>query len=193
MKLLIGTNNKNKLTQFQKLFKELAKDIEVLAPADLGITDDVIEDGETLLENAERKVKFYSEKSGLSTLADDTGLFIDALNGEPGLHSRRWISGTDKDRYTKVLEKMKNIPEEKRTCRYTGVLVFCDPKNKEFWKHKYDLEGVIATTPKEGSGFGYDPIVIVNGKYYSQLSEEERLKINHRGIGVKELLRYLNR
>jgi len=193
MKILIGTNNNNKLRQFRNIFKDLNGNIELLTLADLNIKDDVEEDSDKLLENAEKKAKYYGEKSNIPTLADDTGLFIDSLGGEPGLHSKRWFSGTDKDRYMKILEKMKGVAEEKRTCHYAGALVFYNPTNKKIWRYEQNVDGIIATSPKEGEGFGYDPIVIIKntGRYYSDFSEEEKAEISHRGLGIKELLKHL--
>lgn len=190
MKILIGTNNNNKLGQFIKIFGDLDKSLELLSLQDLAIDDDIKEDKDSLLENAKKKARYYGEKTNIPTLADDTGLFIDALNGEPGIHAKRWFDGTEKDRYMKILEKMKDIPREKRTCRYCGVLVFYSPKTKKIWSYEQDLEGIIADSPKEGGGFGYDPIVIVRcyNKYYSELTDEEKFKINHRGLGVRKLL-----
>jgi XTP/dITP diphosphohydrolase len=176
MKLLIGTNNENKLRQFRRIFVRLAPDIELLTLADFGVTDDVEEDGSDLLTNAKKKAKFYGEKSGLISLADDTGLFIDALDGEPGVHAKRWHEGTEEERYMKILERMKDVPDGKRTCRYTGVIAVYDPARKDFWTYENKLEGRIASDALPGSGFGYDPIVIIDkfGKYYSQLTDEER-------------------
>ncbi|MFA5355512.1 MAG: non-canonical purine NTP pyrophosphatase [Candidatus Paceibacterota bacterium] len=190
MKILIGTNNKNKLGQFERIFKSLDDTLELFSLADLNITDDVEEDSEDLLENASKKARYYGEKSGLPTLADDTGLFIDALDGEPGTHSKRWLSGSDRDRYLKVLERMEGVPREKRTCRYRGALAFYSP-GKDLWTYQQDLEGVISPVFKEGKGFGYDPIVLVNNKYYSDYTEEEKAQISHRGMGARELLKHL--
>lgn len=191
MKILIGTNNKNKLEQFRRIFRNLGSDIELVSLSEAGITSDVEEDEDNLLANAKKKAQFYSEASGMLTLADDTGLFIDALGGEPGVHAKRWHEGTEKDRNLKILERMKDVPSEKRTCRYTGVLAVYNPETKEFWTHQSDLEGTIADKPMEANGFGYDPIFISTAfnKYYSQLTDEERDSISHRGLGVKEFLK----
>jgi XTP/dITP diphosphohydrolase len=191
MKILIGTNNKNKLEQFRNIIQGFGKDLEIFSLVDLKITDDVEEDSEDLLENASKKARHYGEESGICTLADDTGLFIDALNGEPGTHSRRWLAGSDKDRYVKILERMKGVPKEKRTCRYRGALAFYDPERKDIWKYQHDLEGIISDTFKEGNGFGYDPIVIVNGRYYSDYTDAEKAKVIHRGPGIAALMKYL--
>jgi XTP/dITP diphosphohydrolase len=195
MKILVGTHNKDKLGQFKRIFAWLNSDIELLSLDDLGINDEVEEDRDSLLENAKKKARFYGEKSGFMTLSDDLGLFIDALNGEPGLHAKRWLSGTDKDRYMKVLERMNNVSGEKRTCRYKGVLAVYNHENKTCWTFESDLDGKISYEPKDGKGFGYDPIFIVagDGRHYSEFSENERNKVSHRGLGVKVFLEHFGR
>jgi XTP/dITP diphosphohydrolase len=191
MKILIGTNNENKLNQFKRIFKNLGSDIELVSLKNIGITDDVEEDADNLLDNAKKKAQFYGEKSGMITLADDLGLFVDALDGEPGIHAKRWHEGTDLERCHKLLERLKDIPEEKRTCRYTGVLVVFDPNKKEFWNYENNIEAVISDEFKGDLGFGYDPIFkLENGKHYAELTDEERDAISHRGLGVRELIKF---
>ena len=191
MKILIGTNNENKFNQFKRVFNNLNPDIDLCSLKELGIADEVEEDSENLLDNAKKKAKYYGEKSGMLTLSDDLGFFVDALDGEPGTHAKRWHLGTDRERYIKILEMMKNMPEEKRTCRYKSALAVYNPTKKDFWVYEQDLEGKIANEPRKGNGFGYDPIVLINGKYYSEFTDEKRYKVSHRGLGVKELLKYL--
>jgi len=191
MKILIGTNNENKLKQFQRIFRNLGSDIELISLKEVGITSDAEEDEDNLLANAKKKAKFYADVSGMITLADDTGLFIDALGGEPGVHAKRWHEGTEKDRYLKIMERMKDISNEKRNCRYNGVLAVYNPETQEFWTHESSLEGIIANKPMEANGFGYDPIFISTAfnKYYSQLTDEERDSISHRGLGINKFLK----
>lgn len=193
MEILIGTNNKNKLDQFKRIFKRLNADVVLFSLRDLDIGDEVEEDQDNLLENAKKKAKYYGEKSNSLTLADDTGLFIDKLGGQPGVHAKRWHAGTENDRNIKILEMMAAVPKGQRTCRYTGVLALYNPENKEFWTYENNLEGTIADEASGAGGFGYDPIFISTqfNKYYSQLSDEERDSISHRGLGIKELLNYL--
>lgn len=191
MKILIGTNNENKLKQFARIFNNLESDIELVSLKEAGITDDVEEDQDNLLDNAKKKAQFYGELSKMLTMADDMGLFIDALDGEPGIHAKRWHEGTEKERYLKILELMKDIPKGKRTCRYTGVLAVYNPKDETFWRFENNVEGTIADEPLEGGGFGYDPIFITAeyNKYYSQLTDEEKDAISHRGAGAKEFVK----
>jgi XTP/dITP diphosphohydrolase len=189
MKILIGTNNGNKLTQFRRIFKKHIPEAELFSLADIKIEQDVEEDADTLLKNAKKKAKFFGDLSQMITLADDTGLFIDALNGEPGIHARRWHAGTEADRNKKILERMKNIPEKQRACRYKGVIAIYNPEKNSFWIYEGSLEGKVSEKIVKGLGFGYDPIFITKayGKYYSELSDKERDAISHRGMGIREL------
>ena len=193
MKILIGTTNKDKFRQFKKAFDIHEKDFEVVSLAELGITDDVEEDGETLSENSRKKAQYFGKKSGLMTLADDTGLFVDALDGKPGIHAKRWHEGTYRDRNLKLLEELKDVSKEKRTARYIGVVSVYDPKNDIFWEFEKKTEGLICEEFFDEDGFGYDPIFWENtfGKRFSELTEGENLSISHRGMGVKELVDFL--
>jgi len=192
-KILIGTNNPNKFKQFKAAFKKYAPEIKILNPADLGITEDVEEDGDNLLDNAKKKAQFFAEKSGLITMGDDTGLFVDALNGEPGLHSKRWHEGTDIERNHKMIERLKGI--ENRKARYIGVLAVYDPETKEFWNYEGRVEGEIADEFRGWNGHGYDAIFKTDhfGKHYAELSDEEESQISHRYRGVKAFIEYLKR
>lgn len=192
-KILIGTNNSSKFKQFKAAFFKFAPEIEVMMPSDLGIMEDVEEDGEDLLTNAKKKAKFYGEKSGLICLSDDTGLFVDALNGEPGLHSKRWHAGTETDRNHKLIERMKGI--EDRKAHYTGVLATYGSKTKEEWSFEGRVEGEIMEEFRGTNGHGYDSIFKTArfGKHYSELTLEEEAQISHRYNGVKNFLEYLKK
>jgi|WetSurMetagenome_2_1015567.scaffolds.fasta_scaffold136217_2 XTP/dITP diphosphohydrolase len=189
MKILIGTNNENKLRQFRRMFGKFMPEAEVYSLGDMNITDDVEEDGETLFENATKKAKYFGEKSGIITLADDTGLFVDVLDGEPGVHAKRWHAGTEKERNLKLIEKLKNISESERTCRYVGVLAIYNPKNKKSWTYEGKVEGWISDEFKGTSGFGYDQIFktkAYDGRHYAELDHAEKDLISHRGMGIRE-------
>lgn len=192
MKILLGTNNQNKLKQFQRIFRRFGSDTELITLKDANIDVDVEEDADNLLENAKKKAEFYGKLSGTLALADDTGLFVDILGGEPGIHAKRWHDGTELDRCYKLLERLNEIPEGKRTCRYTGVLAVYNPNKKNFWTYQNDTEGIISNEFKGNDGFGYDPIFkLSNGKHYAELTDKERDAISHRGPGIKEFLKFL--
>jgi len=195
LEILIGTNNVNKLEQFKKVFDEDMPGTVVLSLNDLGVDDDVEEDADNLLDNAKKKAEYYGKKTGRITLADDTGLFVDALGGEPGIHAKRWHAGTEEERNKRLLERMKDVVEEDRTCRYVGVLAIYNPSRDKFWVFEGISEGSIALGPKGSGGFGYDSIFISkeSGRYFAELSMEEKNKLSHRGRGVRELAKNLDK
>ncbi|MDX9913349.1 MAG: non-canonical purine NTP pyrophosphatase [Candidatus Moranbacteria bacterium] len=195
MKILIGTTNENKFDQFSHIFRRLTQEVELLSLLDLDIDDDVREDGETLLENAKKKAKFFAQKSGFITLSDDTGLFVDALGGAPGINAKRWHTGTDRDRCLKLIEKLRDIAEKERTCRYIGAIAVYDPISAKFFEHQSSVEGYITDDFRGEAIFGYDQIFhsIHFGKNYAQLSEDEKMQLSHRGLGVDEFLKSIGK
>ena len=189
MKILIGSNNENKLRQFRRMFGKFMPEAEILSLNDVNIADDISEDKDTLLENAVKKAEYFGNKSGLVTLADDTGLFVDVLDGEPGIHAKRWHAGTERERNLKLIERLKNVPENKRTCRYIGVLAVYNPENKKIWTYEGKTEGWISDEFKGTSGFGYDQIFKTKayaGRHYAELAHMEKDLISHRGMGIRE-------
>ncbi|MDH4330057.1 MAG: non-canonical purine NTP pyrophosphatase [Candidatus Moranbacteria bacterium] len=195
MKILIATGNQDKLSQFKRIFENLGSDIELLSLKDVGIFDDVEEDQETLLENAKKKAKFYAEKSGLPSLSDDFGIFVNALDGFPGVSSKRWMKGSDKDRCAALIEKLKKFPKEKWTAKYIGAVALYDPEKKKFWENVNEAEGVVVDEFRGDQFFGYDSIFESKkfGKTFAELGDEEKMFVGHRSLGIKELLRHLSR
>jgi XTP/dITP diphosphohydrolase len=187
MKILIGTNNFNKFGNYKDAFDTYAPEVELLKVSDLKITEDPEESFDTLKENAIKKATVFGEISGLITLADDTGLFVDALNGEPGLHTKRWHTGSDHDRCVKLLERL--VGKDKKAS-YRWAVAAYNPSNKKVWTFESILEGEIAGEFKDAGGFGYDKMFIVPviKKYYSELSKEDLLDFGGRGRAVKELI-----
>jgi len=195
MKILIGTNNKNKLAQFKRTLEKLVPDWEIVSLAEAGVDFDVEEDGDTLLHNAQKKAREYAESSGLFTIADDTGLFVDALGGEPGIHAKRWAQGSSHDRCLRLLERLKDVPEKERTVQYRAVMAAYDPEKEKSYVAETVVDGLIVDEPKGENGFGYDPIFFVNqlGKRFAELSKDEIDSISHRTIGAKKVIEdYLN-
>lgn len=191
MKVLIGTNNLNKFQEYNHIFAKYAPNIKLFNPSDFKIDDDPEEDADTLLNNAVKKAKFFGKKSGIITLADDTGLFVDALNGEPGINTKRWHKGSDYDRCIKLLECLKGMPWEKRRARYKGAFAAYNPESNKLWKFLGGVEGFISNEFRGDGGFGYDRIfklTSLEDKYYSELSIKELIEIGDRGRAVKELI-----
>jgi len=155
----------------------------------------VEEDGDDLLTNAKKKAQFFGEKANLICLSDDTGIFVDVLNGEPGLHSKRWHDGTDRERCLKLIDRLKNFKPEEKTARYIGVVVVYDPEEKEFWDFEGRVEGWVADKFKGIYGFGYDGIFKTSQfeKHYAQLTDEQKDQISHRSRGVKSFVEYIKK
>ena len=187
MKILIGTNNKNKYKNYEEAFQTYAPEVELVNTSDLGIVDDSEEDADSLLGNDIKKAKFFGEKSGLITVADDTGLFVDALNGEPGLHAKRWHRGSDHDRCVKLLERLES---KDRTARYKWGVAVYNPATKNIWTYECEVEGLISDEFRDTGGFGYDKMFKMStmAKYYSELSKEELIENGGRGRAVKEII-----
>ena len=180
-KLLIATNNRGKVREYQILLSGIP--FELVTPAQQGIKLDVVETGATFKENALLKASAFASAGGLLTLADDSGLEVDALNGEPGIRSSRYAGegATDADRVRFLLDKLKEIPWEKRTARFRCVIAIAEPDGKvEFCSGA--CEGIITFEPKGNEGFGYDPIFCFPdlNKTMAELPMEVKNKISHR-------------
>lgn len=192
MKILIATSNKGKIAEIQSLLSILP--IEVITPADIGLSLEVAETGDTYLENALLKASAYSQASELPTLADDTGLEVAALNGIPGIHSARFINdpnATDKDRRSLLLSKLRTY-ERPWKARFMCAAVLMFPG--EAARHALgECLGEIIPDERGEHGFGYDAIFLVNGtnKTMAELSMEEKNEISHRAKAVKALFPFL--
>ena len=190
MKIVFATNNKHKLEEIKDI---LGKDFEIVSLAEIGCHEDIPETGLTLEENARQKSTYIVEHYNHDCFADDTGLEVDALNGEPGVHSARYAEGTDHDseaNMRKLLSKMSNVKD--RTARFrTVVSLIINGVEHQF---EGRVEGRIATEKHGKEGFGYDPIFIPEGydKSFAELGEEVKNQISHRARAVKKLAEYLS-
>ena len=190
MKIVFATNNKHKLEEIKDI---LGKDFEIVSLAEIGCHEDIPETGLTLEENARQKSTYIVEHYNHDCFADDTGLEVDALNGEPGVHSARYAEGTDHDseaNMRKLLSKMSNVKD--RTARFRTVISLII----NGVEHQFEgrVEGRIATEKHGTEGFGYDPIFIPEGydKSFAELGEEVKNQISHRARAVKKLAEYLS-
>ncbi|NOY14718.1 MAG: RdgB/HAM1 family non-canonical purine NTP pyrophosphatase [bacterium] len=191
LRILLATNNAGKLKEMAQIVKEegFGKKIQLVAPKDLNLDLDVDETGSTFFENAYLKAKAFADKTGLPTIADDSGLVVDALDGKPGIYSARW-GKTDKDRINKVLESLKGVPFDKRQAAFVAVMVFYHPKTLTTIKTVGKMEGFISDKPIGQGGFGYDPIMFIPalGKTVAQLTPAQKNQLSHRGKALRELL-----
>lgn len=175
MKLLIATNNPGKVLEYKEIFKEMAPDIELVSLKDLGIKQKLEETGKTFEENAIQKAKFYYSLSGIPTLADDGGLEIDYLNGEPGAKSRRWPGheATDEELIQITLEKLKGVPLEQRGAQLRAVIGLIFPGDEKVYTFEGVLRGRIAEKPIKlrMNGYPFRSLFIPAGsnKYLGEL------------------------
>lgn len=194
-KLLIATHNPAKKTELREGFLPLEKEgISLLFLDDLNIAEDPEESGKTFEENAKLKSEYFARLSGLPTVADDGGIMIDALNGEPGVHSKRWLGRTasDHELVAYTLKKLHAVPMQQRTARFHIALWYTNPTKHTHQLTTTVLKGSIATQvgPNAKRGFPYRSLFIVDQfkKYYDELSTAEHRIVNHRLRAVQKLI-----
>lgn len=186
IKLLIASNNKGKLREFQTLLEGLP--FELITLKDAGITTSVDETGDTYQDNAKLKAVTYARLSGQLTLADDSGLEVDALGGEPGPRAARYAgeNASDKEKIDFLLSKLKNVPWEQRKARFHCVIALAFPGDGTT-VCQGECAGYIMLEPKGEQGFGYDPVFYVPefDKTMAELSMEEKNQLSHRASAAK--------
>jgi XTP/dITP diphosphohydrolase len=190
-KIVFATNNAHKL---QELRQMLGERYEILGLADIGCHEDIPETADFIEENAQIKARFVKDNYGYNCFSDDTGLEIDALNGEPGVHSARYAGpGHDSEaNIDKVLSKLDGVTD--RTARFRTAIALL--QGDEMHLFEGQVEGVILTERHGTGGFGYDSIfqpVEGDGSTFAQMSPEEKNRISHRGRAVAKLVEFLNR
>ncbi|MDQ3021079.1 MAG: RdgB/HAM1 family non-canonical purine NTP pyrophosphatase [Bacteroidota bacterium] len=187
-RILIASNNDHKISEINSILKNKSV-IELFCLKDFGLPVEVIEDGRTLEENAFKKAREISKIFNIPTLSDDTGLFVDALNGEPGVYSARYSgeNASYQDNCKKLLSELENIEVKKRTARFESVLCFY-VNDKEFYFFKGICEGIILKRERGKNGFGYDPLFLPekSDKTFAELDDEEKNKISHRAISLNK-------
>ena len=193
-KLLIGTNNKGKLKEIKNL---LSKHIKIYTTSGYNLKSPV-ENGSSFEENASIKSKYFSKKTGLYCLADDSGLEVDLLDKKPGIYSARWggkkgdFNKAIKKVYRELYKKDKNWKQKKIKARFICALSLSF-LNKEILSVRGKIEGTISTEPKGKKGFGYDPIFIPKNKYqtFGEMMPLKKYKIDHRYNAFKKIKRFL--
>jgi XTP/dITP diphosphohydrolase len=200
-RILVASTNPGKLRELREMLKG---NIELMGLADFPNIPEIKEDGKTFAENASKKALGYAKATGLWTLADDSGLVIDALGGQPGVKSARFAEShreerrdrrelLDKKNIEKLLAMLRNIPKEKRTAKFVCCLCLASPE-KVLIETQGEVEGVIIDTPMGENGFGYDPVFFVPklNKTIAQLTNEGKNAISHRGNAIRKLISLLN-
>ncbi len=191
-KIVFATSNAGKMREIREILKELGA--EILSMKEAGVDVDIVEDGDTFAANALIKAKAVWEKTGGIVLADDSGLVIDALNGEPGVYSARYMG--EKTSYEiknwNLIHRLDGVPEEKRTARFVCVIAAVLPDGRTLTAEG-TMEGVIAHEPAGAGGFGYDPILMLPeyGKTSAEITMDEKNAISHRGKALRAMKKCL--
>ena len=185
--IIIASGNKGKIKETQ----EILKDFKIVSIKDIGIDIDVEEDQETFEKNAIKKAETIAKfLKGKKCIADDSGIEIEALEGFPGVFTKRWFNGTDRERNLKLIEKLEGLPKENRNIKYTTAIALSDGKNTIY--ETATINGFVATAVKGENGFGFDEIFeLKNGKTLAELSQDEKNKISARKIALEKLRKRL--
>lgn len=196
MKLILASNNKKKLTELREILSDI--DVELLSQREAGCDFEVEETGTTFAENAYLKAKAVADATGVTAVADDSGLVVEALNGEPGVYSARYAPGghdaSDKEKYEYLLSKLVN--EEHRAAKFV-CSICCIFPDGSIIRTEGECRGEILRTPAGEGGFGYDPVFMPQGydKSMAELGTEVKNRISHRANALREFkkkLRELN-
>jgi len=195
VEILIGTTNPGKVAEIEAALKDLP--IQVISLNRLGNFPNVVEDGKSYEENALKKARALAEFSGYLTLADDSGLEVDALNGAPGILSARYSgeNANDARNNEKLLRVLAGLPQEKRGARFVCVIALCSPISSDGRERVFrgECEGWIALEPRGENGFGYDPLFFYPplGKTFAEIDRETKGRFSHRGKALAKLKRAL--
>jgi XTP/dITP diphosphohydrolase len=192
MKIVLATHNKDKCKEMMDALSTL--DVELLTLDQFPQINDIVEDGETLEENALIKAREVFKKTSYAAISDDTGLEVDILNGEPGVYSARYSgeNATYSDNVNKLIEEMKDVDDDNRSAQFRTCMAFVDG-NTELIANGV-VKGQITPSPKGNGGFGYDPIFYIEklNKTFAEMTLEEKNKISHRGIALRNLKEILH-
>jgi XTP/dITP diphosphohydrolase len=193
VKLLVATTNQGKLHEIRFLLAGVPLDL--LSLGEVGPVAEPEETGETFADNARLKARYYAAQAGLTTVAEDSGLVIDALDGEPGVRSARFVrpDASYPERFAEIFRRLAERPERPRTARFVCALALAD-RDRILFETIGTVEGLISRAPEGGHGFGYDPIFYYPpyGRTLAQVSEPEKLAVAHRGQAFRALAAWLS-
>jgi len=193
-RLLLATNNAGKIAEFRHLLAGCGW--ELVTPTELGLKLQVEESGQSYAENATMKALSFARASGLITLADDSGLEVDALNGRPGIMSARYAGPdrTDEERVEALLAELRDVPDERRGARFRAAIAIAAADGR-VETVEGTVEGRIARAPRGAHGFGYDPVFLLpdRGLTTAELPSDEKHAISHRGVAARKARAVLER
>lgn len=192
--VVLATSNLGKIDEFRSLIEGLP--VTVLASVDLGLSIDIEETGMTFEENALLKARAYATEASYPSIADDSGLCVDALDGRPGVYSARFggLAHSATARNLLLLESLAGIPESERGAEFVCCIAYSDPKRLE-WTVKGRVRGTITEEPRGVHGFGYDPVFLLPplGKTFAELTSEQKNQVSHRAIAIKNARYHIER
>jgi XTP/dITP diphosphohydrolase len=193
MRILVGTKNAGKVRELKNLLVDIPVELNSLDEFENIVEPE--ETGETFVENADLKAVYYSEKTGLAALADDSGLEVTALNGEPGVYSARYAGkdSSNAEKIAKLLEELENSESEDRSARFVCVISLTNEKGEIIFQAEGICNGKIANAPRGENGFGYDPVFVPEGfdETFGELSSEVKSSLSHRGKAIEKIIRFL--
>ncbi len=191
MRILVATNNPGKLAEYERLLAGVP-DLEIDSLSSLSEPVDVVEDGKTFYANALKKAQAVAVVAGMPTMADDSGLEVDALGGSPGVRSARYAGSdaTAVQNNEKLLRELSEIPGDRRSARFRCTIVLVDGNGRELLVAEGACEGHIANSPRGTHGFGYDPLFVPDGYHrtMAELAPEKKNEISHRAKAAKKLV-----
>ena len=187
MKVVLASKNKHKLEEISKITERF--DMELVLESELGVDIDVEETGSTFEENSYLKAEAVMKATGLPALADDSGIAVDGVNGEPGIYSARYgfdKSLDDRGRLNLLLKNTENVPDDKRQAKFVCVITLVTPQGQTI-QARGEVHGMLLRAPAGENGFGYDPIFYYPpfGKSLAQVSPEEKNRVSHRANALK--------
>jgi len=190
--VVVATKNKGKVAEIQRFLGGL--ELNILSLADFAVIEDSPETGQSFLENAQEKALYYAKHTGKLCLADDSGLLVDALDGEPGIYSAMYAGdgASDSDNNLKLIENLRGVPLEKRSARFWCSLALAESAGV-LATAEGEVEGFILNEPRGQGGFGYDPLFLLadrNDKTMAELAPEEKNEISHRGMALQKLAQH---
>jgi len=192
-RILVATRNLGKIREIADLLKDLP--VELISLSEFPDLPDVVEDGETFEENALKKARTLARATGILSLADDSGLCIDALGGRPGVLSARYggPDSTDEEKCLRVLDEMREVPDSQRTARFVCVLALVDVGGEEKL-FRGTCEGSIIRELRGSEGFGYDPIFLYEdqGLTFAEMDRSSKNVVSHRGLALRRFAEYLH-